>query len=354
MNKNHFSKAAALTLLFVVTAAVSWELYLRSRHLNIAYDDGKELWAHKRRLADATTPPATVIIGSSRIKYDLDVNTWRKLTGEDAVQLACEGTSPLPALDDLAADESFKGKLVIDVTEGLFFSPVSTRRNDIYGFIEHAKKETPAEKASFALNGVLESQLVFLDRDNYSLNSLLEKLPLKPRDSVFTVPALPAGFGRVTADRQNKMSEEFLSDTTQQNVVKAFWDANRVRNKRPPTHGAELDSFMKAVKMGVDKIKSRGGQVLFVRTPSSGPYWMGEQKAFPREKYWDRLLAYTGAPGIHFADYEPIAHFQCPEFSHLSPQDAIIFTKHFVDYLKERGWRFHGSQSIASSQNPQP
>lgn len=354
MNKNHFAKAAALALLMIVAAAIGWELYLRSRQLNIAYDDGKELWAHKRQLAVDADNKATVFIGSSRIKYDLDIDTWRKLTGEDAVQLACEGTSPLPALDDLAADENFKGKLVIDVTEGLFFSPVSTRRNDIYGFIEHAKKETPAEKASFMLNEGLESQLVFLDRDNYSLNALLEKLPVKPRDSVFTMPALPVGFGRVTADRQNKMNAEFLSDTAQQNVVKAFWVANRQRNKRPPTHGPELDSFMKAVKMGVDKIRNRGGQVLFVRTPSSGPYWMGEQKAFPREQYWDRLLAYTGAPGIHFADYPAIAHFQCPEFSHLSPQDAITFTKHFVTYLQEKGWRFQNSQPIASFQNQQP
>ena len=44
---------------------------------------------------------------------------------EKIIQLAIEGNSPLPVLEDLAADENFKGNLVVDVTEGLFFSSSS-------------------------------------------------------------------------------------------------------------------------------------------------------------------------------------------------------------------------------------
>ena len=32
-----------------------------------------------------------------------------------------------------------------------------------------------------------------------------------------------------------------------------------------------------------------------------------ELKGFPRNEYWDRLLAYTGCKGIYFADYPAIA-----------------------------------------------
>lgn len=77
------------------------------------------------------------------------------------------------------------------------------------------------------------------------------------------------------------------------------------------------------------------------RTPSSGPFWMGEQMGFPRAKYWDRLLALTGCPGIHFADYPAVASFVCPEWSHLKPADAVTWTINLVDILqKEKGWVF--------------
>ena len=93
------------------------ELRLRSQGLKVDYDDNPALWADKRRKAiNLPADKATVFIGSSRIKYDLDINTWRKLTGDEPVQLAMEGNSPLPIMDDLAADEKFKGKLVVDVT----------------------------------------------------------------------------------------------------------------------------------------------------------------------------------------------------------------------------------------------
>jgi len=40
--------------------------------------------------------------------------------------LAIEGSCPRPILEDLANDQNFKGKLIVDVTEGLFFLPLRT------------------------------------------------------------------------------------------------------------------------------------------------------------------------------------------------------------------------------------
>ena len=97
---------------------------------------------------------------------------------------------------------------------------------------------------------------------------------------------------------------------------------------------------MASVQVSVDKIKAHGGQVIFVRTPSSGPFLMGETMGYPREKYWNRLLLVTKCDGIHFQDYPEIAHLQCPEFSHLSQADAILYTKTFVRILGEKGWKF--------------
>lgn len=336
-------KTAILTLLIVSVSIISWELYLRSNGVDKAYDDGPPLWADKRAMVYEPTDKATVFIGSSRIKYDLDIDTWQTITGEKAVQLAVEGSTPLPVLEDLANDEKFKGKLIVDITEPLFFSPGGGPRDAItLSSIKFYKERTPAQKVSFRLNKALESQIVFLEKEQLSLNAMLDNLQVKSRPGVFMMPVFPLDFGRNTFDRQSKMSDKFLEDTTLQNKVKAIWAFfGEMAKSMPPVPEEVITGILNRTKACVDKIRARGGQVLFVRTPSSGPMGMGENMGFPREKFWNKLLAVTNSPGIHFADYPPIAHFICPEWSHLSPQDAIVFTKHIIDILgKEKGWKF--------------
>jgi hypothetical protein len=336
-----FRKAAIMTVLLVLATFTTWELYLRSHGVDISYDDGKELWADKRAHVNDDPAKTTVFIGSSRNKYDIDVATWKKLTGECVVQLAIEGNSPLPILDDLAADKKFKGKLVVDVTEGLFFSSSPNNTSDPADKVAYYKKRTPAERASFIINHALESQLVFLDKSHYSLNAMLDELRIPSRPGVFVFPIFPMEFERVKFSRQDYMTPKFLVDTNLQNQVKAIWDFFGRMNREPPAQGHKLDSIIASVKASVDRIRSRGGQVVFVRTPSSGKFRQIEKQLFPRDQYWEKLLAGTATPGIHFEDYPETSAFQCPELSHLAPADAVKWTTGLVGILeKEKGWVF--------------
>src|ERR1700749_1928193 len=122
MPANNLSRAAALMILLVLFVIGGWELYLRHSEQTADYDNGKELWADKRARVYGPVDKTVVFIGSSRIKFDLDIDTWRQLTGKEAAQLAIEGNSPVPVLKDLANDPKFHGKVVVDVTEPLFFS----------------------------------------------------------------------------------------------------------------------------------------------------------------------------------------------------------------------------------------
>ena len=247
-------------------------------------------------------------------------------------------------MENLANDNNFKGKLIIDVTEGLFFSTSPNNSETPEKDIKYYKEQTPAQWAGFRINHLLESQLVFLDKDRLSLNAMLSNLRIPNRPGVFEFPIFPPDFGRVKYDRQEYMTKFFETDTNQQNQVRGIWDFFRKLSKDPPASGTKLDSIFTSVKSAIDKIKARGGQVIFVRTPSSGPYLMGEKKGFPREKYWDRLLTFTNCKGIHFEDYSAIAHFECPEFSHLKQSDAIVFTENFIKILQEeKGWKFSKS-----------
>ena len=62
------------------------------------------LWAIQRRRIDAGEGDATVLLGASRVFFDLQLPVWERLGGKRPIQLSFEGTSPLPALEDLAAD----------------------------------------------------------------------------------------------------------------------------------------------------------------------------------------------------------------------------------------------------------
>src|SRR4029453_5776144 len=114
MRSRHFLKASILTFFLVVVFATSWEIYWRQRGFTTTYNDDKILWATKRKEVYKPPDQATVFIGPSRIKFDLDIPTWERFTGEEAVQLPIVGTSCRLILNDLAADQKLKGKLIID------------------------------------------------------------------------------------------------------------------------------------------------------------------------------------------------------------------------------------------------
>jgi hypothetical protein len=333
------AKSAILAVIIVLTFLISWELYLRHKGAVTDYDDSPELWAHNRAMVYEPSNKATVFIGSSRIKYDLDIPTWESSTGNHAIQLAMVGSSPRHFLTDLADDPNFKGKLVVDVTEVLFFSKRGNTSPD--AGINYYKKRTPAQKLSFVLDKPVEASFVFLNEGQYSINAMLGKLHVPDRPGVYPFLDFPPGFEQNMFNRQNVMTADFVADTNQQNQVKGIWGLLK-NDPTPPMSGKLLDSVMSSVKRDVDKIRARGGEVIFTRTPSTGFFWMAEQHLFPRKTYWDRLLAETGCKGIYFGDYPELAKLKCPEFSHLAPDGAVTYTTNLVNILeKEKGWSFN-------------
>ena len=343
MESKNFIKAGILAFLLITIFLISWEAYWRSNRFPVSYNDDASLWSTKRKEVYKPADAATIFIGSSRIKYDLDIPTWQNITGEKAIQLAMVGTSPRPLLADLANDKEFRGKLIIDVTEGLFFgrNKKRTEKSAVEG-IEYYKKWTPAQKFSARINYFLESQFVFLDKDKFGLNELISEIGNPKRIGVFERPHFPKGFGLTSAQRQSFMAESFLCDTMQQKRQQQNWLITGGASDRSlGIKGDSLEMIFKEVKEAIDKIRGRGGKVLFVRTPSSGTYLETEQLVYPRQKYWDALLAYTNTPGIYFKDYPGLASFICPEWSHLKPVDAVVFTINLIEILRlEKGWNF--------------
>lgn len=331
---NPIAKAAILMTIIVVIFISAWELHLRAKGTVPTYDEGKEQWADKR--AKVYDSAATVFIGSSRIKYDLDIDTWRKLTGRQVIQLAMEGNSPVPILENLAVDPRFNGKLVIDVTETAFFlADDAPGRHEQSENINYYKDRTPAQRASFILNHALESQFVFLDKGGFSLNAMLDDLPIPNRPRVNKPAVFPQDFHWITFDRQDKMSPRFLVDTSLQHQVQNIWqNSHKARDRYRAQHPKDpAPGIIQRVSTAVAKIKSRGGEVVFVRPPASSPMKEWEEKTFPRAKYWEQVLVATQCKGIHFADDPTTADLICPEWSHLSPAGAVVYTRSLIRQL---------------------
>lgn len=334
-------KPFVLTSILTLGFLIALELYWRGRGFIPTYNDDKMLWANARKEIYLPSTDATVFIGGSRIKFDLDVPTWEKLTGEKAIQLAIVGTPGRSVLQHLAHDKNFKGKLIIDVAEGQFFSFVDSVRRDKSATeaIAYYKEQTPAQRASAGINFFLESKLVCLEEGKFSTTSLLNDLGFKNRPGIMVRPNFPKEFSVSNFNRQTWLTPMFLADTALINWQKRFWKSRFAAI--PAIKGDTLNAFLTQTKKAIDKITARGGIVVFVRPPSSGPIIEGESRTYPRKDYWDRLLKYTASPGIHFVDYPSTAMLTCPEWSHLKLDDAVRYTTELVEILEqEHGWKF--------------
>ncbi|GAB3317128.1 hypothetical protein GCM10027299_08170 [Larkinella ripae] len=340
MKPTNYSKAAGLTLVLVLAFVAGWEAYWRHEKFALAYNDDESLWANTRKQIYQSSPARPVVIGSSRIKYDLDLATWQRMTGEKPIQLSIVGTSPRPLLTDLGNDPAFKGTLLIDVTEPLFFTPTGAFPE------KEADKRVAAypnwslsQQASFQINRVLEANFRFLDDFYLAMNPLLLRLPMPERPGTWGGPVFPYEFSVNGFDRQNKMADAMVADTVIQNKVKHVWMAIGAHSPKGAIAGPPLEAILAQTRASIAQIRARGGRVIFIRTPSDGPMYAIEKQLFPRTQYWDRLLAYTQTPGIYFSDYPALARFTCPEWSHLTPQDAVRFTQELLPIIEQKtGW----------------
>ena len=98
--------------------------------------------------------------------------------------------------------------------------------------------------------------------------------------------------------------------------------------------GKAIEQRFADTVVAVEKLRARGGKIVFVRLPVSGGLKQIEDQITPRAKIWKPLLQQTNVPGIYFEDYPELAGFDCPEWSHLSAGDSVEFSKRLVPHLR--------------------
>ncbi|MEO5624273.1 MAG: hypothetical protein ABJB02_00620 [Dokdonella sp.] len=328
-----------VTLVLFAILMAGWELYWRAFGALPTYRNSDGQWAQQRRRIDAGEGGKTVLIGSSRVLFDVQLPVWEKLAGERPIQLAIEGTSSVLVLEDLAADPNFTGHLLVGVAPDLFFSGFAYRGN----VVPFYHKEGPSQRIGNWLSMHLLEPFVAFDDPDFALATVVERQawPLRPgMKQDISVRKL-----RVSdADRNTHMWSKVETDPDYRALARSIW-AQHFRGPPPPNmdtpeklHGL-IDTQIQRAVAAVATLRGRGVQVLFLRPPSIGAYHEFENKVFARAQTWDVLLQRTGAPGIHFEDYPELQGYDSPEWSHLSAPAAERFTAALVPIIQRDFWR---------------
>ena len=331
-----------IVALIVIAATCAWEFYCRSIGYGPTLNDNEDLWTSTHRRVE---PESVVIIGDSRGWYDLDLDELEKGLGKRPVQLAMGGGCAYPVLADLANDENFHGTIICSVVPWLFFAPSGTppmERGE--KAVRRSHTQTPAQRASQYLAMPLEEHVAFLKQEELTLDDLLKRLPIPNRPYAQVPPRLPPYFGTLDRERRARMIEECARPGKLQSTIQQIWLP--LFTPPPPPSYIPKDVFMATMKKAiaqrfldvvaaVQKLRARGGKIVFVRLPHSGGLKALEDRDTPRAQTWDPLLKATAAPGISYEDYPELSGFDCPEWSHLSAGDSVEFSKRLVPHLRK-------------------
>jgi hypothetical protein len=319
--------AVALAIFLGLLGA--WEAFWRSQGAVPAFRDDAALWTLQRDRIDAGEGDATVLVGSSRSFFDVQLPVWERLGGRRPIQLSLVGTSPLFALEDLAEDPAFRGALLVDVAPDLFFTGFENKS----GFAGYRAKQSPSERVGKWLSMTFVEPYLAFYHDDYALFPVLRRQEWPPRAGVRNLTAVRR-LEEVGPDRAAHMWSRVENDPGYRELARRIWTERfQGRPGGPGGPGAETPQQVAGRQVAraaaaVAKLRARGSYVLFVRHPTGGDYLAFERRAFPRATTWDLLLARTGAPGIHFEDHPGLdAGLEFPEWSHMSRASAELYTE---------------------------
>jgi hypothetical protein len=329
-----------VVVLIVFASAAAWEMYVRSIGYVPTLNDSEDLWVQARR---RVKPESMVIVGESRPLFDLDLDELEKGLGKRPVQLALAGSCAYPVLADLANDDRFHGTIICSIVPGMFFAPEGPLLETSEKALGRYRKQTLTQRASHHLGMLLEEHIAFLKQDDLTLGILLKQLPIPNRPNAQVPPAFPPDFQTVDRERRTRMIERCAQPGELQRKIQQIW-LPLFTPPPPPTYvpkevfmekmGKAIDARFRDTKKAVDKLRARGGKIVFVRFPNGGELKALEDRLNPRARDWERLLQDTKAPGIYYEDFPELSTFTCPEWSHLSAGDSVEFTKRLVPHLR--------------------
>ncbi len=325
-----WARFARITGLTLLALAIVWEGCWRWKGFVPSHKDDVGLWSDERdRLKEAPLSPAPIaVIGTSRIYYGLDTRLVEGTTGRPLMQLAINGTSPVPVLEDLAADENFRGLVLADVALPTFFD------DSLY------VTKAASWVGQYRTRGISE-------RINHRITMAMEKLFVYPEKTelffqlvVMTQVRPPGSLGStqlsIVDERRRSAVGPFVEKSEKMREL-IIQEQLRDLGEGHPVGPERRDRILAKVARATERIMERGGQVVFLQYPATGELDRRETKAWPRAEYWDHLAKLKSNAAIHYADVPGLTGFTCIDESHLTKSDRTKFTGELLAELKRRG-----------------
>ncbi len=336
---------AAAALLFLAAAA-AMELRLDALGYQPTARDSQERWQAARARAARLGERALILVGASRFQLGLDLDVLRRETGLEPVQLALDGSGGEPILEGLANDPAIRGTVLVE-----YYDHTVGARG---GVAEHMQRQygksadrlrfwkQPAERVEARLTAWLHERLrAYSDGANPLASLRWRILPAaEARQYLVTRPdrSRLADYARV--DMPDFYYRRVARTLGEEIDVKAPGIEAQLAQRIAALAPADDAGFRQAAReVGrlAEKIRARGGQVIFIAMPSSGLVREIEARRYPREKFWDRFVAESGLPGIHSRHETDLRGYDCPDGSHLDVRDRGRYTAALADAMKRKG-----------------
>ena len=333
--RRRFVRVAVLAAALAAAALGGAEALWRARGVRPSVPDSGELWAwHRLSVRDgggSETERAepTVLVGSSRVQWGFDPDTFaRRFPNRRLVQLSVVGDDATAALADLAADESFHGTVIAGFLEE---PPVPVPGSAVADYVRVADRGLGVvDRAELTIQAAASGCVTRRTECSWQkvLAGLLKGRGL-PGDTRWT-----RGFDRHPRLVPGRASEDGEPIDPWRDVPESRWTAAQWRDRA----AAQLAAAR--------RIAARGGRVIFVRFPTSGPLRERVARRYPKSEFWDEFVARLAAadrvtPGrlsaVHYEDVPALRDFDAPDGSHVSLNARPAFTAALLDELERRG-----------------
>jgi len=335
----HLKKSLIIALIISIISLTAWELYWRTKpdYYKAYLEDSKYLWSEQRAMVDTATSDDIILLGASRSGYNLNTHIWKETQGLMPINLSVNGQNPGSFFDDIVNNTSFNGTIIISVTPVAWFWPKSSWHKGKQ-WINHYYNQTYAHKLGHFLSKPLQRNLVMLTKtasyNDLDLKSLINQIELEERVSTNNVGGIKLiSFGYNDEQRNLYMYPRMTSALHFQKEITNEWDRILINVPDYEDIKDSIPSTINTYKILIDKFKSRGGNIVFIRHKSEEGWNKYAQKVFPDDKVWNKFIETVKCPSYHYEDYKFMSKYKLPDWSHMNAEDAKTYTNDMVKQL---------------------
>jgi len=341
MTSERHTRAILLGLLMGVFLVLIAENVIRYKGGEADVRDTAELWASQRARASSIGKDALILVGSSKIQLDLDLDILAKATGLKPVQLAIDGSPYLEVLENLAVDKSITGTVLISTTLPKLSPGIDAMRvnkwidvyENNYNNLWYPKREQlikawlQSVSALYANITPLEDLISTVFGNKNKLGGVyLKTSPSRERNADYSLVDMPGFYmRRVERNLGYPLPEEAYAsyDSFRDSVINAAKENYSEFSTDPKK--------LRRIKAAIEKLKYRGVDVIIARFPLSGLVESISDIRYPR-KLWNKVVSDLGVRVIDYRDYPELV-YQLPDGSHLDKTQKPQFTRDFTGIL---------------------